>query len=76
MESAIAENVKQIIRDKCLKQGAVAAKAGYNYKAFSNMLNGRKVITDIDVVNITKALGVTPNDVFGIQNNVEIPTGI
>ena len=76
MKSAIAENVKKIIADKCLKQGAVAAKAGYNYKAFSNMLNGRKVITDVDVAKIAKALGVTPNDVFGIRSNVKVPTGI
>ena len=70
MNSAIAENVKQIIRDKCLKQGAVAAKAGYNYKAFSNMLNGRKVITDVDVAKIAKALGVEPNDLYAIQKEV------
>ena len=76
MKSVIAENVKQIIRDKCLKQGAVAAKAGYDYRAFSNMLNGRKVITDVDVAKIANALGVTPNGVFGIQSNVKVPTGI
>lgn len=64
MKSAIAENVKTIIRDRCLRQGAIAAKAGYDGKVFSNMLNGRKIITDIDVANIANALGVEPGELF------------
>lgn len=64
MESVIAENVKTIIRERGLKQGAVAAKAGYDYKAFSNMLNGRKVVTDLDVVRIANVLDVLPGELF------------
>ena len=45
----IAQNAKRLIRKKCFNQAAVAEKAGYNYKTFNNMLNGRKVITDSDV---------------------------
>lgn len=67
LKSATAENIKKIIRGKCLKQAAVAEKAGYNYKAFSNMLNGRKLITDVDVVKIATALEVSPNELFGIS---------
>ena len=67
MESAIADKVKQIIRTRCLKQGAIGTKAGYDCKAFSNMLNGRKIITDIDVLNIAKALEVEPNALYGIE---------
>lgn len=69
MKSAIAENVKKIIREKCLKQGALAEKAGYDCKKFSNMLNGRKVITDVDVIKIANALEVAPNDLYGIADN-------
>ncbi|GAA0265818.1 hypothetical protein GCM10008922_26180 [Faecalicatena contorta] len=64
MKSAIAENVKRIIKDKCLKQGLVAEKAGYNQKAFSNMLNGRKVITDVDVAKIANVLEIPVNELF------------
>lgn len=67
MKSAIAENVKKIIRSKCLKQGAVAKRAGYDEKTFSNMLNNRKIVTDVDVVNIANALEVNPNVLFGIE---------
>lgn len=67
MKSVIAENVKSIIRREKLKQGAVAERAGYDYKAFNNMLNGRKIITDVDVMNIANALAVKPNELYGLD---------
>lgn len=67
MKSATAENIKILIEKNCFKQSLVARKAGYNVKTFNNMLNGRKLITDVDVVNIAEALGVSPNELFGIK---------
>lgn len=64
MKSVIAANVKRIIISKGLKQNAVATKAGYNEKTFSNMMNSRKIITDVDVIKIANALDVTPNELF------------
>jgi len=64
MESVIANNVKRIMAAKGLKQGATGERAGYNPKAFNNMLNGRKLISDMDILPICMALGVTPNDLF------------
>ena len=65
MKSIIARNVKSIIKARGYKQSAVAKMAGINEKTFSNMMTGRKVITDCDVSKIIKALGVTPNEIFG-----------
>lgn len=70
MKSAIAENVKQIINTRGLKQYIVAEKAGYPMQTFNNMLNGRKVITDYDVVKIANALNVTPNELFRINKKL------
>mgnify|MGYP000795546220 CR=1 FL=1 len=67
MKSEIAENVKSIIKEKGLLQKAVAKRAGYGQKAFNNMLNNRKVITDRDIIPIAKALDVEPNVLFGHQ---------
>lgn len=67
MNSIIAKNVKQIIERNGYKQCAVARKAGYDEKKFSNMLTGRKIITDTDITNIAIALEVTPNELFGIK---------
>ena len=64
LASAIAANVRAIIKRQGLKQYAVAERAGYSARAFNAMLNGRKIITDNDICPIAKALGVTPNDLF------------
>lgn len=62
----IAFNVRKIMNDKGLKQKKVAEKAGYSQQAFSNFLNGRRVISSMDILNIATALDVTPNDLYGI----------
>lgn len=67
-KSIVAENAKRIIRDKCLSQGAIGRKAGYDIKKFSNMLNGRKIITDVDAINIANALEVEPNELYGLKS--------
>lgn len=64
MNSIVAPNVKSIISSKCLKQCAIAEKAGYTSQQFSAMVNGRRVIRDIDVLNIAKALEVDVNALF------------
>ena len=42
--------------------------AGYDPKKFNALLRGRKRLTSDDVVPICKALGVTPNELFGIDH--------
>lgn len=73
MKSAIAENVKRIIKDNCFKQSAIAEKAGYTCKSFNNMLNGRKIITDIDVAKIANVLKVEPNDLYRKTEEAKAP---
>lgn len=62
--TSIAKTVKFLIGKSGYKQKAIAEKAGYDEQTFSAMLNGRKVIRDIDIGPIANALGVTPNDLF------------
>lgn len=70
-KSIVAENVKRIISEKCFSKGAIAKKAGYDTNKFSNMLHGRKIITDVDVINIANALEVEPNELYGIRKEVK-----
>lgn len=65
----LADNVARIIAELGLKQRAVAEKAGFEAQAFSDMLNGRRLIKLCDVVLIAEALGVTPNDLYGIEED-------
>ena len=64
LNSIVAPNVKEIIKDKCLKQSAVAKKAGYSEQQFCSMMNGRKIIKDIDILRISTALSVDVNELF------------
>ena len=73
MKSIVASNIKRIISEKGYKQGAIGELAGYNVKSFNHMLNGRKLITDIDIPKICRVLSVTPNDLFGIIDQQKRP---
>lgn len=64
MNFIVAPNVKRIIKQKCLKQVAIAEKAGYTPNQFSSMLNGRKVIKDTDVMKLARVLEVDVNELF------------
>lgn len=64
MNSIVARNAEAIINRKCLKQSAVAEKAGYTKQQFNSMLRGRKVIRDTDIMRIASALEVDANTLF------------
>lgn len=64
MNRIVAKNVKRILEEKCLKQCAIAKKAGYTNQQFNDMLNGRKLMKDIDIVRIMDALEVDANTLF------------
>ena len=69
----VSEIIYKTIEEKCLKQSAVARAAGYSPKQFNAMLKGRKRMTSDDVVPICKALGVTPNQLFGMETSAAVP---
>lgn len=68
MNSIVAPNVEAIIIRKCLKQSAVAERAGYTKQQFNAMLRGRKVIRDTDIARIATALEVDANTLFMARN--------
>ncbi len=64
---SVAEKIYVIIQEKNFKQSAIAVASGYNPKTFNNLLKGRKKITANDVVPICNALGITPNELFSVN---------
>ncbi len=64
---SVAKNIKAIILKKGLKQKAVAEKAGFSEKEFSAMLTNRRIIKVNEIMDISVALGVTPNELYGIE---------
>ena len=63
---AIAENIKNVTRQKGLIQRAVAERAGFTEQQFTDMLKGRKIIRIEYAPAISAALGVTLNDLFDV----------
>ncbi len=57
-------NIRRLVREKGLKQYAVAEKAGFAPNIFSSMLNERKVITADHIPTIAHALGVPVNELY------------
>ncbi len=60
----IPERIASIIKERGLKNGAVAEWAGFSKQQFSDMLNGRKIIKPCDAMAISDALGVSVGDLF------------
>lgn len=67
----ITENVQNFLKERGLKQGAFAEKAGYTIQQFSRMMTGRGKIYWDDVLRLANALDVTPNDLYGVKRGEE-----
>ena len=65
----IAAGIRHIISERGLIQKSVASRAGYTQQQFNDMLNGRKTIKAKDVIPISKALGVSIQDVYDAGAN-------
>lgn len=60
----INESIYKIIKEKNLKQSAVAKSAGYGIQVFNNMVKGRRKIYADDIPNICRVLCVSANELF------------
>lgn len=69
MNANVPNAIAQIIERSGMKQCAVACRIGVTPQMFNDMLNGRRLIKPIDIANIAKALGVTPNELFSDDHN-------
>lgn len=68
--SVVANRVREIIKEKGLKQTALAEKAGFSAQEFSDMLNGRRLMRAVDIASIINALrgvGVDANYLFMVD---------
>lgn len=63
-KSVVADNMRAIIESKGFKHIAVAERAGYTKQQFSDMLNGRRLITADDCIKFRSVVGCTYNDLF------------
>lgn len=60
----IIANIKDIIKNKGLKQSFVAGQAGLTSQSFSDILNNRKLLRVEHLPELADALGVEVEDFF------------
>ncbi len=65
----IVSNLRRILKERGMKQKALAEQAHINEKTLSAMLNGRREIHHTEIVRICNVLGITPNDLYGISKS-------
>lgn len=68
----IIQNIKNVIAKKGMKQGTVAARAGFSKQDFSNILNDHRKLLRVEyLVPIAFALGVDANELLKAGKKVE-----
>lgn len=60
----IAMGIKFLISERGMVQKVVAQRAGYTSQQLSDMLNDRKTIKAVDIIQISKALGVSAQEIY------------
>ncbi len=68
--SIVAENLKAIIREKNLKQSALAQEAGFTTQEMNDMLNGRRLLRAADIASILNSLQKVGVDANALFNNI------
>ncbi len=69
--SIVANRVREIIKEKGLKQTAIAEKAGFSTQEFSDMLNGRRLMRAVDIasiISVLRGVGVDANYLFMVDS--------
>lgn len=64
----IIENIKKLVKESDIKQGAIARRAGFTDQSFSDMMYGRKLLRAEYIPQIAAALGETINEIYGVEN--------
>lgn len=64
----ILKNIKILMIKKDIKQKDIADGLGIPHNTFSNMMTGTTQIKTRHIPVIAKVLGVTPNDIFGWED--------
>lgn len=68
--SIVAIRLKNVIKEKGLKQATIACKAGFSAQEMNDMLNGRRLMRAVDIasiISVVKEFGVDANYLFDIQ---------
>lgn len=63
------EKIKNYVKSTGMKNYILAEKCNMSPKIFSQIINGRRPITEKDIIKLCNGLGVTPNDLIAYEDN-------
>ena len=61
--------IEKVIFEKGLKKQVVAEQIGLTPQQFSDLLNDRRQLKSSDILPICKALGISPNELYGYKKS-------
>ena len=67
MEKALAKRIKALLDDRGIKYAHLGRKIGLDDGQISRMLSGNKRICTGDIPEICRVIGVSPNELFDIN---------
>ncbi|MGN0181452.1 MAG: helix-turn-helix domain-containing protein [Candidatus Ornithomonoglobus sp.] len=59
--------IKKVIFEKDLKKQAVAAAINLTPQQFSDLLSGRRLLRQEDIIPLCEALEISPNELYGFK---------
>ncbi|MBQ2956151.1 MAG: helix-turn-helix transcriptional regulator [Clostridia bacterium] len=67
MNHGVPETIERLIAEKGMKKCIVAERAGMSAQMLTDIFANRRLLKMCDIVSLAKALGCTPNDLFGLK---------
>lgn len=67
----VPQNIVNYLNGHGIKASFIADKAGYSRQIFYAILRGRRTMRPSDIVAISDALGMTPNDLFSLHEEAK-----
>lgn len=67
--SVIPEHLKKVLKTTGMKQVELAEAVGLSRQAVTDIMSGRRLVYASEILTFAKALGVTPNHLFGIDDS-------
>ena len=67
--STVPEHLKKALKMAGITQAELAEAVGMQRQAITDIMSGRRIIHACEIISFARALGVTPNHLFGINDS-------
>lgn len=68
LNSSVPDNLKRILKRKGMKQSVFSKALGIPRQRITDIISGRRLVYPSEIMQMAKALDVSPNELFGMGN--------